>query len=203
MPDGDVIERGLRRRWKRPYRLLGSGVSDREVARSILKALAAQLRDDCGVPSFQATAGVLETLLRDGNREAAYSRLRRLRLTTSRSEMLLDDAARACIAQVGAGQVSPTDMIDTAGYLARTLLSRSVDSGFAGRIRPDLVAEGRDVVRAFEARMGAIMRIAEPAIQSLAETLVADPSAQGLRASSVGPRQRLTTDALLNVSLLD
>ena len=53
MPDLDIVERHLFRPWRAPYRLLQGGHSPEFVAEAAIKAAAATLRDDHGIPGFE------------------------------------------------------------------------------------------------------------------------------------------------------
>jgi hypothetical protein len=194
MPDCDIIERGLHKTWRPPYRLMKGGHSPEVVANGLVTALAADLRDTGGLPgglerllAVQAQLGAVRSL-------AEVSRALEQEFGQRQRAKLLARAAQRASAKVAAKQALPGPVPIVLDYLWARLRH-----GFFARVSFRLVqtsdcfndAQG---VREFEARVSALL---VPQLAKLAQRLLGYPAATRLRAPS-SARRRPTTAELLD-----
>jgi hypothetical protein len=200
MPDLDIIERSLKGSWRAPYRLMKGGHPPEVVADALIKAAAATLRGDGGLPGFEA---ILEACMQahapgDAVRTLAEaSRSIEQRFGQRHEAKLLARAAQRSKAQFDAGRALPSPL-----HLDKETLRELLRHSFFSRVTGKLVGEQKrftDVQRAREYEAN-VWSCAEPQITKLASRLAADPTASRLRAPQ-SPRKRQTTAELLNAPL--
>jgi hypothetical protein len=111
MPDLDIIGRSLNKPWRSPYRLLKGGIRQMQLAISMVKALAATLRETNGMSGFEP---VLTAFLLEGNTGkvagtslAEMSRAIERAFGQQRETKLMVRAAQRTLIRVEAGMVLP------------------------------------------------------------------------------------------------
>lgn len=197
MPDLDIVERQLRRHWRAPYRLLQGGCPPEDVADLLIKALAATVRDDGGIPGFgflcEATTrvfsegGGVKTLAEMGRRlEQEFGQRRSVKLAAR--------AAQKNLVESQYGSSLPGPLAFAEAHL-NTLLEHHF---FAKVVTGASVGEGKRFRNIQEARQFAasVHACAEPQLKKMAKKVVSDPTASKLRAPKSSRRQRTTAELL-------
>jgi hypothetical protein len=191
MPDQDIVERSLNRFWRRPYRLTKGGHSPGVVAESLVKSLAATLREEGGMPGFQQIAVArLEALAAPNGAAhlAEEARVVEQDLCQQQSVKLLVRAAKRDLVLVLAGRALPTDE----GLVKEYLKEQLEHEFFSRALSPRLVGPGKTFSCVDEQRdfLALVWSRVEPQVQKLTVRLLADTSATRLRApASLRPRR--------------
>lgn len=177
MPDGDVIERGVRFAWRPAYEGLSAGRSDVDARGLVVRSLAASLRKD-RVPTITHAAALLADVW--NGRVSVSEGLRRVAATVgsvggTRNSAMLDVALRRAIA------AGPTGALpDQAVY--ESYLNAKVDADLMAKVRPALLESGRLEPVAVEEIINGWTAEIQELIRRIAQQLVSNPSAKELRA---------------------
>jgi hypothetical protein len=200
MPDLDRVERSLRRLWRAPYRLLKGGHSLEAVAEELIRCAAADLREQGGVPGFEAFLQVYiapEHRLDFMKTLGDVSRSIEQKFGQERNVKLIARAMQRGRAKIIAGQALPDPP-----QLAEEFLCALIRHNFFDRVNYRSVGEDRrfkDVTesRDFECRVWLYL---EPQLTKLARRFAADPTASKLRAPN-SLRTRLSTAELIDTPI--
>jgi hypothetical protein len=199
MPDLDIVGRSLNKPWRSPYRLLKGGHPPDAVGDSMVKALAATLRETNGMSAFEpVVAAFLEA---DSGKVAGtslgemgeMSRAIERAFGQQREAKLMVRAAQRTMIRVEAGMVLPGPLSMVREYL-RTLVNHHFFDKISGR----LVGNRRRFpsvqhARAFEA---AIWASIEPQLSNLATRLIRGTPTTELRAPKSLLHPRSTAELL-------
>jgi hypothetical protein len=199
MPDMDIVERGLTPPWRSAYKLIKGQHPRAVVEKSILQALANQLRSDEGAPALIpiSEAVVNATSLENaGSFPEALLEIER-RFSHSGTVKTTAEAGRRLLRNVEAGNALP-GLVPLAqehcwGLIDRHLFGRMIR--FVGT-SPELPT--------FEALRNLKIQCRSelaPEVHRLARRLATDPSASQLRAPAMS-LTRPTTNAVLEEPLL-
>jgi hypothetical protein len=200
MPDLDLVARGLAKHWRVPYNLLKGGQSVQAISESLVKALAAELRESGGLLGYE------DLLLASKQAQAKGSKARSLAEASRSIELafgqhpaakILARAAQKNLALIEAGRALPGPF-SLAEEHVRTVLRHQ----FFSRVTPRVIGREKrfsevSEARAFETKIWAAV---EHQLRKIAQSLVSDPTASTLRAPSY-PRHRLTTAELIDMPL--
>lgn len=201
MPDLDRVERVLLPGWRPVYKLVKGGHPTEEIAKRLLKALAAILRDRGGVPNLAECVEQVERhdagLLDDRRFAAVLDHIEHRH--ASRHGKLLVRAA-----------LTP-DVFGSDGFLrgparerlCRQFLIKLVEQGLFAHQRSHLIKRGRPFASfsqaiEYETRLLALVR---QEITELARRLAKDPTARSLRAPAFKLSKTLTTRELVDAPI--
>lgn len=198
MPDMDIVERGLTRPWRSAYRLIKGQHPSIVVAKSILQALADQLRSDGGVPALIPISEAVVNATRSENASdfpEAILEIER-RFSHSGTVKTTAEAARKLVEKIDAEKALP-GLVPLAEEHCWSLIDRQLFgrmTRFVGT-SPELPT--------FETlnHLTAQCRIdLGSEVHQLARRLVIDPLASQLRAPAMSLR-RPTNNAVLEEPL--
>jgi len=150
MPDLDRVERTLSHLWQAPYRLLKGNQSAEIVAEGLVRSVAAELREQGGVPEFEL---FLQACIAPEQRSEPVRTLSDVshfieqRFGQVRKIKLLSSAARRVQAKVVAGRVLPAP-----SQLASEFLRTLIRHHFFAKVTLRLVGEKRRFKDVTEAR---------------------------------------------------
>jgi len=194
MPDRDVIERGLTRAWREPYRLLKGGHEAEIVAESLVRAIAADLRGCGGLPAFER---VLEAYMKASPPRGKVRSLAEMSRTIehefgkSRETQLLTRAAQRSAAKAEAGRLLPG-----AVPLAKEFLRSFLRHNFFSRVMGRLIGKRFTDIQAARAVEARVWQCLEPQLSRLARSIAANPEAGDWRAPRAERAHRSTADLL-------
>ncbi len=190
MPDLDIVERGLRKHWRKPYKQMKGRQPPEAVADAVIKALAATLRDDGGMPAFEEVAAVALPVSSGSGSSRSFAEATRaieMQFHQRRPVKLLAQAAQRHMAKVKRGRAIP-GRASLADEYCRSLLDHHLFSKVNGAGQED--GQGG---RECEAEAKAAM---EPQLRAVVRQLLADPTARKLRAPKSPHRRRSTAELL-------
>ena len=202
MPDLDIVERRIPSHWRRPYRLMKGGQSAEIVAEAVLKAIAAQLRCDKGVPAFDQglrRLSIPSSPARSHNKTlSAVANEAERRLGQRAPVHQLRRASRRVQALADAGRALPTP-----GVLGREYAWELARHFLFGRVEPTLIGPDKRFgspgnLLEFERRVREESKIG---LSQLGNRLARSPSSSKIRA----PRRRRpirSTSQLLDEPIL-
>jgi hypothetical protein len=202
MPDLDIVERGLCRHWRRPYRLIKGGHPSESVGEAVIKATAATLREDQGIPALGSLCDACNKAYSDPSGVKTLAEVGRSLEQEFGQQPAVKLAARSAqrsLIELQYGRALPGPVALAKEYLKSLLRHHFFAKVITGR----LVGEGQrfhDIqeARQFESRIWSHI---EPQLIEIARRLVADPTASTLRAPN-SPRRRRTTAELLEAPLI-
>ena len=202
MPEGDRFERAFRAGWRSAYQYARDGkASDEETADKLVKSLAKNLRDAGGVPGrpemTQTVADCVPATLLE-----SYEALDRLvrEHNGHRHAKIAADVAKSLIVQSLSGTAGLDGGISS--QFAERVCEAIIDNGFFAKAGTRLVEEGRfSNLQEFREWQGKIEGMIEPSVAKIAEQLVQNPDAKGLRAPNRMSKKK-TTGELLGENLL-
>ncbi|HEX9943155.1 MAG TPA: hypothetical protein VGG03_14135 [Thermoanaerobaculia bacterium] len=202
MPDLDIVARGLTNPWRSAYHLMKGGHPPEVVAESLVKTLAAELREAGGIPGFEPLLAAYLQAQSEGDGARTLAEMSRdieQRFGQQRSVKLLARAAQRNLARVEAGRALPASL-----SLAREHLQSLVQHHFFSKTTGRLIGPRKrfatiQEAREFESRVWASL---EPQLTEIAHRLMSNPTASKLRAPR-SRRQRRTTAELLDTPVKD
>jgi hypothetical protein len=196
MPDQDIVERSLRRPWKRSYRVEKGGHSAEVVAASLIKDLAAAVRDDGGMPGFEQLLPVYFRV--SGRPDGARTLAHACRAVEERFEQqwgvkILGRAALRSFALIEARRGLPSRV-----SLSEEYLRSRVRHDYFAKVTHRLVGRRKRFSDLGEAQRfdAHVWEHLEPQLKKLAVALASDPSARRLRAPKSLLRSRSTEELL-------
>ena len=203
MPELDRFEWSFRRGWRKPYRLARSATaSDKELSDSLVTSLCRSLRELDGVPGFESLAGVLSCAVA-GPQLAHFAAIEEIE---RRHEGHLHTKIAAGVAKSMLTHQDAGNVLDSARSIVEQFATRTcrgiLGNYFFAIARSNLIEEGvraNDTdVHIWQAR---VFDLLHPRMEQIADKLINNPGARGLRAPdrTVG---RESTEHLLNDNLL-
>ena len=203
MPELDRFEKSFRPGWIRPYRLARSDTaSDQETSDAIITALCRSLRDLGGVPGIEKIAEILDSR---GSRPAwpqfsAIEEIPRLYDGHRHTEVAAQAAKSILVQQAARNGIKGAQ--SSAKELSVRTCHDLVEHYFLANARSNLIAEAVHAdhveARQWQSRVEGLLA---DRIERIAEKLVANPRAVGLRAPRRTVPQQSTED-LLNDNLM-
>ena len=203
MPELDRFERSFRPGWINPYRLARSATaSEKELSDSLVTSLCRSLRELDGVPGFESLAGVLRPAgaRPQSTQFAAIEEIVR-RHEGHRHTQIAAGVAKSMLIRQAAGDGLGSARSIVEQFATRTCRS-ILGNYFFAIARGNLIEEG---VRANDADahiwQARVFDLLHPRMEQIADKLIDNPDARGLRAPdrTVG---RESTEDLLNDNLL-
>jgi hypothetical protein len=201
MPDLDLFQRSLGKHWRVPYRLTEGNHPLESVAKALVGAVAATIREDGGVPCFASLCETIYRAIHDANGAellAEATRAIEQRYEQQRAVKLAARAAQQNHSKLLCGEALPGSV-----SLAQDYVSEILRHNFFSKINDSkLVGTGKrfsdmEEARKFESNLWSSTG---PQLRRLAQQLAIDPSASRLRAPA-SPMPRRTTAELLDMTL--
>jgi hypothetical protein len=201
MPDLDLFQRSLGRHWRAPYSLTEGNHPLESVAKALVSAVAATIREDGGVPCFASLCETIDRAIHDPNGAELLAEATRETEQRYEQQRAVKLAARA--AQQNHSKILCGEALPGAISLAQDYVGEILRHNFFSRINNSkLVGNGKrfsdmEEARKFESNLWSS---ADPQLRRLAQQLAIDPSASRLRAPA-SSRPRRTTVQLLDMTL--
>jgi hypothetical protein len=202
MPDLDLVQRSLGKHWRAPYRLTEGNHPVESVAKALIGATAATVREDGGIPCFAPLCEAINRSLQEASGAellAEATRAIEQKLGQQKAIKLATRAAQRSYQRILSGEALPGPL-----SLAQEHMYEILRHNFFCKIaNGKLVGKGRRFtdmgeVRRFESDLSASVGFQ---LRRLAQQLAIDPSAARLRAPA-SPSPLRTTAQLLDMPLI-